>query len=126
MTDIYGQLGVKRRINAAGTLTRLGGSLMAPDVLDAMRAAAQASVDIGELQSAASRVIAQVTGAEAGLVTSGASAAVANSFCGLYDHKPSQSRLLEKSNDANGTVGDAPMYVSQPSNVATPKRSRSR
>jgi D-glucosaminate-6-phosphate ammonia-lyase len=76
VTDIYGQIGVKRRINAAGTLTRLGGSLMAPEVLDAMRAAAQASVDIGELQSAASRIIAQATGAEAGLVTSGASAAL--------------------------------------------------
>jgi D-glucosaminate-6-phosphate ammonia-lyase len=76
VSDIYAKLGVKRRINAAGTLTRLGGSLMAPEVLDAMRAAAQASVDIGELQSAASRIIAQATGAEAGLVTSGASAAL--------------------------------------------------
>ncbi len=76
MSDIYARLGVKRRINAAGTLTRLGGSLMAPEVLDAMRAAAQGSVDIGELQSAASRIIAQATGAEAGLVTSGASAAL--------------------------------------------------
>ena len=76
MTDIYTRLGVKRRINAAGTLTRLGGSLMAPDVLDAMREAAEASVDIGELQSAASRIITQTTGAEAGLVTSGASAAL--------------------------------------------------
>lgn len=76
MSEIYGRLGVKRRINAAGTLTRLGGSLMAPEVLDAMREAAGSSVDIGELQSAASRVIALATGAEAGLVTSGASAAL--------------------------------------------------
>lgn len=76
MTDIYANLGVKRRINAAGTLTRLGGSLMAPEVLDAMREAAQGSVDIGELQSAASRLVAEATGAEAGLVTSGASAAL--------------------------------------------------
>jgi L-seryl-tRNA(Ser) seleniumtransferase len=76
MSDVYAKLGVRRRINAAGTLTRLGGSLMAPEILDAMRAAAQASVDIGELQSAASRVIARATGAEAGLVTSGASAAL--------------------------------------------------
>ena len=76
MTGIYARLGVKRRINAAGTLTRLGGTLMAPEVLDAMRAAAQSSVDIGELQSAASRAIARATGAEAGLVTSGASAAL--------------------------------------------------
>lgn len=76
MSDIYAKLGVRRRINAAGTLTRLGGSLMAPEVLDAMREAAQSSVDIGELQSAVSRIIAETTGAEAGLVTSGASAAL--------------------------------------------------
>src|SRR5215470_1492458 len=49
--DIYARLGVKRRINAAGTLTRLGGSLMAPEVLEAMREASQASVDISELQA---------------------------------------------------------------------------
>ncbi len=74
MSDIYARLGVKRRINAAGTLTRLGGSLMDEAVLDAMRQAARGSVDIGELQSAASRAIAKATGTEAGLVTSGAAA----------------------------------------------------
>lgn len=76
MSDVYARLGVRRCINAAGTLTRLGGSLMAPEVLDAMRDAARSSVDIGELQTAASRIIAAATGAEAGLVTSGASAAL--------------------------------------------------
>src|SRR5919108_2575065 len=48
--DIYAALGVKRRINAAGTLTRLGGALMDDEVVAAMAAAARASVDIGELQ----------------------------------------------------------------------------
>ncbi len=71
---IYQRLGVPERINAAGTLTRLGGSLMAPEVLLAMAQAADASVDISELQSAASRVIAACTGAQAGIVTSGAAA----------------------------------------------------
>lgn len=74
--DIYTTLGVKRRINAAGTLTRLGGALMAPEVIGAMAAAAKYSVDIGELQAAASRTIARVTGAEAGIVTTGAAAAL--------------------------------------------------
>lgn len=74
--DIYAGLGVKRRINAAGTLTRLGGALMAPEVIAAMAAAARASVDIAELQAAASRKIAQVTGAEAGMITTGAAAAL--------------------------------------------------
>ena len=76
MNDIYKSLGVPRRINAAGTLTRLGGSLMEPEVLQAMQQAAGASVDIAELQSAASRAIATVTGAQAGIVTSGAAAAL--------------------------------------------------
>jgi D-glucosaminate-6-phosphate ammonia-lyase len=76
MEDIYAALGVKRRINAAGTLTRLGGALMDDEVVAAMNAAARASVDIGELQSAASRVISKLTGAEAGIVTTGAAAAL--------------------------------------------------
>ena len=74
--DIYASLGVKRRINAAGTLTRLGGALMHAEVVAAMAAAARASVDIGELQEAASRTIARLTGAQAGFVTTGAAAAL--------------------------------------------------
>ena len=74
--NIYQQLGVKRRINAAGTLTRLGGALMAPEVIAAMASAATSSIDIGELQAAASRTISDITGAEAGIVTTGASAAL--------------------------------------------------
>jgi len=73
---LHERLGLTRRINAAGTLTRLGGSLMAPEVLDAMREAASHSVDIAEMQTAASARIAAATGAQAGIVTSGASAAL--------------------------------------------------
>ena len=75
-SDPYSSLGVRRRINAAGALTRLGGAVMAPEVVAAMAAASRASVDIGELQDAASRRIAEATGAEAGLVTTGAAAAL--------------------------------------------------
>ncbi len=71
---IYDRFGVRSRINAAGLLTRLGGSLMPAEVLDAMRQAAASFVDLTELQAAASTVIARHTGAEAGLVTSGAAA----------------------------------------------------
>jgi L-seryl-tRNA(Ser) seleniumtransferase len=74
--DIYDRLGVRKRINAVGLATRLGGSLMPPEVLQAMTEAAQAFVDIAELQARASTVIAECTGAEAGLVTSGAAAAL--------------------------------------------------
>jgi D-glucosaminate-6-phosphate ammonia-lyase len=75
-SDPYAALGVRRRINAAGALTRLGGAVMAREVVAAMAAASRASVDIGELQDAASIRIAEVTGAEAGLVTTGAAAAL--------------------------------------------------
>jgi len=76
VSDLHARLGVRRRINAAGTLTRLGGALMAPEVVAAMAEAAKHAVDMGELQSAASGVIARATGAEAGIVTTGASAAL--------------------------------------------------
>src|SRR6476646_9209105 len=76
LADPYERLGVRRRINAAGALTRLGGAVMAPEVVEAMAAASRASVDIGELQDAASQRISEATGAEAGMVTTGAAAAL--------------------------------------------------
>lgn len=66
--------GLKRRINAAGPLTRLGGILMEEHVLDAMREAARCSFDMPELQAKAGAAIARHCGAEAAMVTTGASA----------------------------------------------------
>ncbi|MGG5809469.1 hypothetical protein [Falsiroseomonas sp. CW058] len=73
---IYAALGVPRIINAAGTGTRLSGGMMHPEVTAAMAEAAAACVEMPALQAAASRAIAQATGAEAGIVTSGAGAAL--------------------------------------------------
>ena len=74
--SIYEQFGVEPIINASGTVTRLGGAPLPPEVLDAYCQAAMESVALDELQAAASRQIAEVTGAEAGLVTSGSAAAL--------------------------------------------------
>lgn len=74
MMGFYDELGVRTIINASGTLTRLGGSRMAPEVLAAMNEAAQSFVHIDELQAAAGRVIAEITGAEDGYVVTGAAA----------------------------------------------------
>jgi L-seryl-tRNA(Ser) seleniumtransferase len=68
------RFGLARVINASGTVTRLGASRIAPAVIDAMAAAAACSVDIAALQGRASEVIARCTGAEAGIVTAGATA----------------------------------------------------
>ncbi|MGH2531777.1 MAG: aminotransferase class V-fold PLP-dependent enzyme [Thermomicrobiales bacterium] len=74
---VYQELGVAPIINASGTLTRLGGSRMAPAVLAAMAEAASSFVRIDELQERAGEVIAEVTGAEAGYVVTGAAAGLA-------------------------------------------------
>lgn len=73
---IYEYFGVKSIINAAGAMTRYGGALMDQEVLEAMSEAAKYSVNIDELQAAASKIIAERTHAEAGVVTAGASAAL--------------------------------------------------
>ena len=70
------RLGVTPIINLVGTATRYGGGLMERETRDAMSAAALKSVRLDELQAAASKIIAKTTGAEAGYVTCGASAAL--------------------------------------------------
>jgi D-glucosaminate-6-phosphate ammonia-lyase len=72
--SIYREWGVEPIINVSGSVTRLGGAPMPQAVLDAFCAAAIDAVPLDELQGAASRVIAEATGAEAGIVTSGAAA----------------------------------------------------
>lgn len=74
--SVYDSLGVPAIINASGPVTRLGGSAMSETVLDAFQDAAREWVPLEQLQAAASKMMAQVTGAEAGLVTSGAAASL--------------------------------------------------
>ena len=82
MTTHYADLGVRPVINAAATLTRLGGSLMPPPVLDAMRDAAENFVDLVELQRRVGEQIAKLTGNEACYVSSGAAAGIAITVAG--------------------------------------------
>ena len=72
--NIYERLGVATVINAHTTATRLSGGIMRAEVADAMREATQWTVDMATLESRASTLIAQHTGAEAGYVTAGAAA----------------------------------------------------
>lgn len=74
MMGVYEQLGLAPIINASGAVTRLGGAPMPASVLEAFAAAAGESVPLEQLQGAASRAIAEATGAEAGLATAGAAA----------------------------------------------------
>lgn len=72
--SIYDSLGARTIINAKGTSTRVSGALLHPEVTAAMQEAAHYCVDMAELQATASKHLADATGAEAGIVTSGAAA----------------------------------------------------
>jgi L-seryl-tRNA(Ser) seleniumtransferase len=68
----YDALGMKRIINAAGTITVLGGSIMPPEVTAAWLEASRRFVDVPELQEKVGQRIAELVGVEAALVTTGA------------------------------------------------------
>src|SRR6476619_6482354 len=63
--NVYQRLGVRTVINAVGTVTVLGGSLMPEEVKRAMEEASRSFVPIHDLQAAVGRRLAELTGAEA-------------------------------------------------------------
>jgi D-glucosaminate-6-phosphate ammonia-lyase len=73
---IYEDLGVKTIINACGAKTTLSGAQMPRQVIEAMSEASGKFVNMDDLQASASQIISEITGAEAGLVTTGAAAAL--------------------------------------------------
>ncbi len=79
--QVYNRLGLRTIINASGTYTHLGGSLMPPEVLEAMDDAARHYVPIRELTKATGERIAQLTGNEGALVTTGAAGAIFVGAC---------------------------------------------
>src|SRR4051812_39071806 len=68
---VYEALGLKHVINATGTVTNLGGSLMPPEVIAAWCDAARHFVNLVELQEKVGARIAELIGVEAALVTTG-------------------------------------------------------
>src|SRR3989442_14764052 len=77
--NIYSRLGVKTVINCRGTWTYLSGSLQFPEVRAAQTEASHHFVNMVELQNAAGRKLAELTGAESGMITSGAAGSMAAS-----------------------------------------------
>jgi D-glucosaminate-6-phosphate ammonia-lyase len=72
----YESLGVKHVINAFGTITALGGSVMPPEVVAAWVEASKHFVDLSELQDKVGHKIAQLLDVEAAMVTTGAAGAL--------------------------------------------------
>jgi L-seryl-tRNA(Ser) seleniumtransferase len=80
--NVYTRLGIKTVINCRGTWTYLSGSLEFPEVREAMIEAGQYFVNVLDLQHAIGRRLAELTGAEFGMITSGAAGAMAVATAG--------------------------------------------
>jgi L-seryl-tRNA(Ser) seleniumtransferase len=75
--SIYDELGVRTLINASANITRIGGSLMPPEVTEAMVQASKHFVNLEDLQRAVGEKLAELTHNEAAYVSNGAAAGVA-------------------------------------------------
>lgn len=79
---ILRELGLRRVVNARGPMTVSGAAAMPREVIDAMADVAGSFVLVDELHERVNTVAANVTGAEAALVTSGAAAGIVAAVAG--------------------------------------------
>lgn len=86
-SDVYRALGVKPIINAAGTITTLGGSIMPAEVREAWNAASRSFVPLVELQDRVGERIARLLGVEAALVTTGAAGGILLGTAAALTHR---------------------------------------
>lgn len=75
-SSLYASLGVKPVINGVGVVTVLGGSIMAPEVIQAMEEASKFFVPLPELEKKVGARIAELLKAPAAMVTCGAASAI--------------------------------------------------
>jgi len=74
--DLFAELGVTRVINADVTMTFLSGSLMLPEVLEAINSTASDFANMFDLQDKVGAKIAEMLHVEGAMVTSGAACAI--------------------------------------------------
>ena len=102
------QLGLRPVINVGGSISRIGGTALAPEVAEAMTAASRSFIPLVELQAWASDTIAEATGAEAGCVASGAAACLflASAAC-LARLDPA---VMDRLPDTNGIANEIAVH----------------
>lgn len=81
--DMLAELNVRPFINAAGTYTTHSGSLMRPEVMEAINYASQYFVEVEELHDAVGKRIASLVGSQAAMVTAGAASALTLGTAGV-------------------------------------------
>ncbi len=81
-TSVYAELGVRTVINGRGVATFYSGTLMPPEVHQAMARASEHFVEIVELQKAVGARLARFAGTEAAMVCSGSAACISQATAG--------------------------------------------
>jgi L-seryl-tRNA(Ser) seleniumtransferase len=79
--NLYHSIGVRPLVNCRGTFTIITGSQTLPEVKKAMDEASRSYVQMDELMGGVSKRLAEVTGAEWGIVTAGCCAALTHTTC---------------------------------------------
>ena len=92
--SIYDKLGIKTGINAWGTMTKLGGSRLVPEVTQAMSDAGKSFVPMFEFHRKAGEYIAELLGVEACCITCGAAAGLAISSAACIS-RGEQEKVLQ-------------------------------
>jgi uncharacterized pyridoxal phosphate-dependent enzyme len=107
--DIRSELGLRPIINVSGTMTSLGASIMVPEAVEAMAAMGPEFVEIDDLQKAASRTIARLTGGEAGFVTASCASGIAVAVAGSMTRD--SLRAIEQLPDTIGLRNEVLLQV---------------
>ncbi|MCR8726113.1 aminotransferase class V-fold PLP-dependent enzyme [Frigidibacter sp. ROC022] len=81
-SDIRSRLGLRQVVNASGTMTFLGASIIVPEAIQAMSEIAPEWIEMDDLQRKASATVARLTGAEAGFVTACCAAGISMAIAG--------------------------------------------
>src|SRR2546425_8591696 len=74
--NLYRSIGVRPVVNARGTFTIITGSTTLPEVKKAMEEASRSFVNMDELAEGVGKRLAEITGAEWGMVSAGCCAAI--------------------------------------------------
>ena len=113
--NIYKELGVKTFINAWGTITLIGGSLIPPEAVAAMNAAAEHYVSIPDLLEATgdriAKMLKDLPAGHSATVTSGAAGAI---MCGVAGTLTGENKeLIRQLPDLTGMKSEVLMLKSQ-------------
>jgi len=103
--SVYKEIGVKRVVNASFALTRLGGSTLTSEALEAMEEANESFCNMWDLIKKCGETIAEATGAEAAWITPGAfSALVLSSAACIAGKDPEKMRQLPHTEEMKNEI----------------------